>query len=81
MTKTMKFLYVLIMFISIFLVASVYDSIPYVNSGPCVTDKDCPKVSQYNIRCRKGQCVRIRVWDECVSCTIYLMLKYSWDVI
>ncbi|KEH20380.1 putative Late nodulin [Medicago truncatula] len=61
MTKTMKFLYVLIIFISIFVVASVYDSIPYVNSGPCVTDKDCPKVSQYNIRCRKGQCARIRV--------------------
>ncbi|RHN46040.1 putative Late nodulin [Medicago truncatula] len=60
MAKTMKFLYVLILFSSMFLVIRVSDSIPYVNIGPCVKDKDRRKVPQYNIKCRNGECVRIR---------------------
>jgi len=43
-----------------FLVIRVSDSIPYVNIDPCVTDKNCRKVPQYNIRYRKGECVRIQ---------------------
>jgi len=58
MTKIVKFLYVIILFISTFLVIRVYDFIPYVNYGPCVTREDCPKLPQYHISCRKGQCIR-----------------------
>ena len=58
--ETMKFFYVLILFLSIFLVIIVCDSIHFHVSRPCMKDNDCAPVKYYNIRCRKGFCVQIR---------------------
>jgi len=57
MVETMKFGYVLIIFISIFLVLIVCDSTYVPSSRSCITDKDCPSVQNYRGRCRKGYCV------------------------
>jgi len=57
MAETLKFVYVLILFISIFLVIIVCDSAYLPNSRPCITDKDCSQVKNYTSRCRKGHCI------------------------
>jgi len=59
MAETIKFVYVMILFISIFLVITISNSNPYIINIFCKTDKDCPKIRGYNIRCRNGQCVQI----------------------
>ena len=56
MAETLKFVYVLILFISLFLVLIVCDSSFLPNSRPCITDKDCPNGRNYIGRCRKGHC-------------------------
>jgi len=60
MGKTSKFVYVLILFISFFLVIvlSACPSVRYFEQD-CVTDKDCPKITRHNIRCRKGRCAQV----------------------
>jgi len=57
--EIMKFVNVLILFLSIFLVIIVCDSIHFHISRPCTRDNDCAPVKHYNIRCRKGFCVQI----------------------
>lgn len=57
MAKTLKFVYVVILFISIFLVLTVYDSKYFQIASPCVNDKDCPQFKNNNVRCRRGFCV------------------------
>ncbi|KEH23836.1 Nodule Cysteine-Rich (NCR) secreted peptide [Medicago truncatula] len=59
MAENLKFVYLLILFISIFLVIIVSHSITPWLKKICVTDKDCPKVAKINIRCRRGQCVQV----------------------
>ncbi|KEH17440.1 Nodule Cysteine-Rich (NCR) secreted peptide [Medicago truncatula] len=64
MTETLKFVCVMFLFLSMFLVTKVTDCTPQKKvtdvSHPCTTDKDCPKVQHgYKLRCRKGQCVHI----------------------
>ncbi|KEH40151.1 Nodule Cysteine-Rich (NCR) secreted peptide [Medicago truncatula] len=59
MAETLKFVYVLILFISTFLVIIVYDSKTFYFSLPCKIDKDCPRNPPLNIRCRKSFCVQI----------------------
>jgi len=59
MANTLKYVYVLILFISIFLSITVYGYIHGIVYQPCTTDKDCSKRPRHNIRCRKGQCVEI----------------------
>ncbi|RHN44139.1 putative Late nodulin [Medicago truncatula] len=56
MAETLKFVYVLILFISIFLVIVVCDSAFLPRSRTCITDKDCLQVRNYIARCRKGIC-------------------------
>jgi len=56
MVETLKFVYVLILFIFIFHVIIVCDSSYLVNSRPCITDKDCLQVRKYIARCRKANC-------------------------
>jgi len=56
MAETLKFVYFLILFISIFLAIIVCDSAFLPNSRTCMTDKDCPNGRNYIGRCRKGQC-------------------------
>jgi len=59
MAETLKFVYLLILFISIFFVIKVSHSVgPWVLNRTCVTDKDCPKVGKIKIRCRHGHCVQ-----------------------
>ncbi|KEH28942.1 Nodule Cysteine-Rich (NCR) secreted peptide [Medicago truncatula] len=60
MVETLKLVYVLIIFYSIFLGIIVCNSstIMYYDV-PCEKDKDCPAPPRFNIRCRKGYCVRI----------------------
>ncbi|RHN44147.1 putative Late nodulin [Medicago truncatula] len=57
MAETPKFVYVLIIFISIFLVLIVCDSTYLPSTRSCITDKDCPNVQNYIGRCRKGFCI------------------------
>lgn len=59
MAKMLKFVYVAILFIFIFLV--VYDSKYFNITPPCVIDKDCPQFRNNNVRCRKGFCVNLSV--------------------
>ncbi|RHN44148.1 putative Late nodulin [Medicago truncatula] len=59
MTETLKFVYVLILFISIFLVIIVCESSFFPSSPVCKTDKDCPQLRGYTARCRKTQCLLI----------------------
>nr|ABN07944.1 Late nodulin [Medicago truncatula] len=61
MSETLKFVYVLILFISIFHVVIVCDSIYFPVSRPCITDKDCPNMKHYKAKCRKGFCISSRV--------------------
>ena len=61
MAETLKFVYVLILFISIFLVIIVCDSAYFPHSRPCITDKDCAQVKDYISRCHKGRCGQRRV--------------------
>ncbi|AES77296.1 Nodule Cysteine-Rich (NCR) secreted peptide [Medicago truncatula] len=56
MAETLKFVYVLILFISLFLVLIVCDSAFVANTETCITDKDCPNGRNYIGRCRKGHC-------------------------
>ena len=56
MAETLKFVYVLILFISLFLVLIVCDSAFLPISRPCITNKDCPNGKKYISRCHKGQC-------------------------
>jgi len=59
MAETLKLVYLLILLISIFLVIIVSHSAnPWIRKT-CVTDKDCPKMVNINIRCRHGKCVQI----------------------
>jgi len=58
MAETFKFVYVLILFISICFVITVSGSLNLRNHA-CIKDKDCPMVKNLNIRCRKGFCVQI----------------------
>jgi len=60
MAETPKFAYVLVLFLSIFLSIIVCNSsfLKFFD-GYCETDKDCPKLSRANVRCRKGHCVQI----------------------
>jgi len=61
MVETLKFVYVLILFISIFLVVIVCDSRVIPISRTCTTVKDCPEVKNYKARCRKGLCISCRL--------------------
>ncbi|KEH28944.1 putative Late nodulin [Medicago truncatula] len=60
MVETLKLVYVLNLFYSIFLGIIVCNTslIKYFDV-PWEKDKDCPKPLRFNIRCRKGFCVRI----------------------
>jgi len=61
MAKILKFVYVQTLFLSIFILLTIYDSVYYHKDPPCVNDKDCPPPQSNisNIRCRKGYCVNI----------------------
>jgi len=61
MSKTLNYVYVLILLISISPSITVYGYIPRIINQSCTTDKDCSKRARHNInvRCRKGQCVDI----------------------
>jgi len=56
MVKTLNFVYVLIVFLSIFLAMIVSTSSFPFRPIPCITDKDCPKFNAYGSKCRKGYC-------------------------
>ncbi|KEH23839.1 putative Late nodulin [Medicago truncatula] len=60
MAETLKSVYLLILFISLFLVIIVSHSVtsPWVLKQHCVTDKDCPQMGKIKIRCRNGECVQ-----------------------
>jgi len=59
MAETLKFVYLLILFISIFLIIIVsHSAYPRLKQN-CVTDKDCPKIATIYKRCRHGQCVQV----------------------
>ncbi|KEH22521.1 Nodule Cysteine-Rich (NCR) secreted peptide [Medicago truncatula] len=69
MAKTLKFVYVVILFISIFLVLTVYDSKYFQIASPCVNDKDCPQFKNNNVRCRRGFCVNSGgATQKCLGC-------------
>ncbi|KEH15482.1 Nodule Cysteine-Rich (NCR) secreted peptide [Medicago truncatula] len=57
MVETLKLIYVIHLFLSIFL----FTNSPFgqIIFRQCKTDKDCPKLGRANIRCREGYCVRI----------------------
>ncbi|RHN44127.1 putative Late nodulin [Medicago truncatula] len=57
MVETLKFIYVMILFVSIFLVMIVCDFSNLHIHVPCLTDKDCPWAKNYVLKCRKGYCV------------------------
>ena len=61
MAKMLKFIYVAILFIFIFFVLVAYDSRYFNTAPPCVIDKDCPRLTNNNVRCRKGFCVNLSV--------------------
>lgn len=64
--EILKFVNVIILFISIFFVVIIFNFMPYFKHLSCETNKDCPKVHGHNIRCRSDQCVRIWISDEWV---------------
>lgn len=69
MAKTLKFVYVVILFISIFLVLTVYDSKYFQIASPCVNDKDCPQFKNNNVRCRRCFCLnRGGATQKCLGC-------------
>ncbi|KEH28791.1 putative Late nodulin [Medicago truncatula] len=55
MVEILKFVYALILFLSIIVSTS---SAPLMLK-PCITDKDCPKHRGVNGKCRKGYCVGV----------------------
>ena len=55
MTKTLEFIYTIILLLSIFLIKIVSGS----TFRECVSDKDCPIMPRCNIRCRKGLCIPV----------------------
>ncbi|AES87670.1 putative Late nodulin [Medicago truncatula] len=59
MVETLKYVYVMFLFLSIFQLMVVYDSIYFRKPPPCITDKDCPQMKINNVRCRKGFCIQI----------------------
>ncbi|KEH22031.1 putative Late nodulin [Medicago truncatula] len=59
MDKTLKFVYFVILFLSLFLLITISNSFQYHVVSPCLSDKDCFRTSANNIRCRKGFCVPI----------------------
>ncbi|KEH29159.1 Nodule Cysteine-Rich (NCR) secreted peptide [Medicago truncatula] len=60
MVETLKLVYVIILFFSIFLCIAVSNSsFSEIIDSACKTDKDCPKLHKVNVRCRKGKCVAI----------------------
>ena len=60
MTKTLKMVYVLVLFLSIFLsIIACNSSFITFRDSRCKTDKDCPNVPGATGRCRKGHCVLI----------------------
>jgi len=59
MVEILKFVYVMFIFLSIFQVMVAYDSIYFRKSPPCITDKDCPNLKDFTVRCRKGFCIQI----------------------
>ncbi|RHN44142.1 putative Late nodulin [Medicago truncatula] len=58
MAESPKFVYVLILFISIFNAIIVCDFAFLPTSRNCITNKDCRQVRNYIARCRKGQCLQ-----------------------
>ena len=56
MAETLKFVYVLILFISIFLVIMICDSAFFPPSRICTRDKDCLPMKNHIARCHKGIC-------------------------
>jgi len=56
MTETLKFVYVLILFISLFVVLMICDSAFLQKPQPCIIDRDCPSGNGYFSRCRNGHC-------------------------
>nr|AFK43003.1 unknown [Medicago truncatula] len=59
MAETMKLVYVIILFLSIFLGITLSNSAFSHFIPGCKTDKDCPKFYGSNVRCRKGKCVQL----------------------
>ncbi|KEH21599.1 putative Late nodulin [Medicago truncatula] len=57
MVETRKFVYILILLISIFLFIIICDSTYIPITRTCITDKDCPSWKNYTGRCRKGFCI------------------------
>ncbi|RHN45811.1 putative transcription factor C2H2 family [Medicago truncatula] len=54
MAKTPKFVYAMILLLSIFLIKIVSGSNTLLAFRECVYDKDCPVMPRCNMRCRKG---------------------------
>ncbi|RHN43951.1 putative Late nodulin [Medicago truncatula] len=61
MVGTLKFLRVLISFLTIFLMIIICAFYFIPDSGPCVTDKDCEQEIGYIVKCdtNTGFCVKI----------------------
>jgi len=59
MVETLKFVYVLNVFLLIFLAMMVSTSSFPLMPVPCMTDKDCPKKNGHRGKCRKGYCVGV----------------------
>jgi len=59
MNENLKFVYLLILFLSIFLLITISNSFHAHVPNACIIDKDCIRKSGINIRCRKGFCVGI----------------------
>nr|ABB13612.1 late nodulin-like protein [Astragalus sinicus] len=62
MVVILKFVYVMVIFVSLFLMAINVNAIPGM---PCINDVDCEKyispVSGYQVKCIDGNCERIRI--------------------
>jgi len=63
MVETPKFSYLMILFVSIFLDIIVCGFSNLYIQLPCITDKDCPPVTRFKLKCRKGYCTH---WEEWV---------------
>ncbi|KEH22156.1 putative Late nodulin [Medicago truncatula] len=59
MVETLKFIYVPILLLSIFLAMIVSISSFPLMPIPCRTDKDCPKKMGTVGKCRKGYCAQM----------------------
>ncbi|RHN68148.1 putative Late nodulin [Medicago truncatula] len=51
MTKTLKFICIMILFLSLFLVAE-----SFATGMPCKTDKECPNTSTHKYKCINDDC-------------------------